>query len=129
MGIEEALVYELETIAGLSGKVYPGFSPGQAAPYIVYLSSEGVFDKELSGYLDSKGAPITLNIVANKYSEVKVITKAVIRKLIDFEGRSIGVNGPFIDELTYEQPVELYEDLPKLYRCVIDTTVYLKESE
>ncbi|MFD1176866.1 DUF3168 domain-containing protein [Paenibacillus puldeungensis] len=130
MDFEEALSVEIESIAGLSGKVYPGFSPGKTAPYAVYLSSEGIRYKVLTnGYLGSLRADVTLNIIASKYKQLKQLTKAAINKLVSFEGRVIGTGGPFIDELTYEAPVELWEEEPKLFRCVIEFTVYYEESE
>ncbi|MGG3456051.1 tail completion protein gp17 [Paenibacillus rhizolycopersici] len=130
LNFEEALTAEIGSITGLSGKVFPGFSPGRTAPYAVYLSSQGLRDKTLTnGYLNSKQVGVSLNIVAATYGQFKPLLNAALDKLISFEGRVIGTDGPFIDELTYEQPVELWEDEPKLYRGLIEFEVYYKESE
>jgi hypothetical protein len=43
------------------------------------------------------------------------------------EQRVIGTDGPYIQELTYEQPIELYEQNPNLYRCLIDFEVYFDQ--
>ncbi|GJM84317.1 hypothetical protein HMSSN139_68130 [Paenibacillus sp. HMSSN-139] len=130
MDFEEALSAEIESISGLRGKVFPVFIPGKPAPYAVYLSSPGLRDKTLNnGYLHSKKVGVSLNIVASKYEQLKPLLNAALNKLISFEGRVIGTDGPYIDELTYEQPVELWEDEPKLYRGLIEFEVYYRESE
>lgn len=127
MNFEEALTFELEAIPKLSGKVYPGFQPGKTAPYLVYLSSPGIRSKELSsGYMDSKQVNATLNVVTAKYIDLVPLSDSVVEKIISFQGRVIGDNGPFIQEITYEEPVELYEDGPKLYRCIIEFKVYFE---
>jgi hypothetical protein len=128
LNFEEALTFELEQVPKLSGKVYPGFQPGKTAPYLVYLSSPGIRTKVLSdGYLSSKEVSATLNVVTSKYSELKTITNSVVERLVGFQGRKIGNDGPFIQEITYEEPIEFYEELPNLYRCAIDIQVYFKE--
>lgn len=128
MNFEEALTFELEQVPRLSGKVYPGFLPGKTAPYLVYLSSPGFRTKVLeSGYLSSKEVSATLNVVTSKYSELKTITNSVVDRLVSFQGREIGNDGPYIQEITYEEPKEFYEELPNLYRCAIDFQVYFKE--
>ncbi|MCM3492846.1 DUF3168 domain-containing protein [Paenibacillus lactis] len=128
MNFEEALTFELEQVPKLSGKVYPGFLPGKTAPYLVYLSSPGLRTKVLeSGYLTSKEVSATLNVITSKYSDLKIISDAVIDKVISFQGRAIGNGGPHIQEVTYEEPKELYEPEPNLYRCVIEIQVYFRE--
>lgn len=126
MNFEEALAFELETIPKLKGKVYPGFLPGKTAPYLVYLSSPGLRTKELGfGYLTGREVSPTLNVITNKYSDLKPLSNQVIDILLSFQGRTIGVDGPFVQEVTYQEPTELYEAEPNLYRCVIDIQVYL----
>jgi len=131
MSFEPALVQELKTIPELQNRVYPLFAPEanaeQGVPYLIYASSEGLRDKTLSGYLESKEVRGELNIIAKRYGDMKAITKKVVALLISFEGRQIGANGPFIEELTYQMPVELYEAQPDLHRCVIEFQVYFEE--
>ena len=131
MSFEPALVQELKTIPELQNRVYPLFAPEanaeQGVPYLIYASSEGLRDKTLSGYLESKEVRGELNIIAKRYGDMKAITKKVVALLISFEGRQIGANGPFIEELTYQMPVELYEAQPDLHRCVIEFEVYFEE--
>ena len=127
MNFEEALAFELEQVPRLVGKVYPGFLPGKTAPYLVYFSSPGLRTKELgTGYMQSREVNATLNVVTSKYSDLKSISNAVVDKLVGFQSRVIGNNGPYIQEVSYEEPKEFYEELPNLYRCVIEFSVYFE---
>lgn len=125
---EEALTEEMKSIAALEGRVYPAFAPeataGQGVPYLFYLSSPGLRTKTQDGYLTGRSVRGELNVVAARYASLKPVSTAVLDQLISFERRRIGTDGPFIQEVTYEQPVELYEDKPKLYRCMIEFEVY-----
>src|SRR5690606_3217360 len=113
MSFEPALVQELRSITALGGRVYPLFAPEavkkNGVPYLIYASSEGLRDKSLGGYLDSKEVRGELNIIAERYADMKAITKQVVALLMGFEGRRIGTDGPYIEEVTYQMPVELYE--------------------
>lgn len=129
---EAALTQELKTIATLQNRVYPLTSPeanaGQGIPYLIYGSSEGLRDKTIGeGYLSSKEVQAEINVVASRYSDMKAITREVIALLVGMEGRQIGTDGPFIQELTYQAPVEIYESQPGLYRCVVEFSVYFEE--
>lgn len=124
MNFEQSFVHELSGIPELSGRVYPGQASEKTIPYIVYLSSAGLKDKDLDGYKDSRRVPLEINVVASRYSDMKQFTELVIDKLISFERRAIGVDGPFVSELTYEPPAELFEDAIKAFRSVIDVVVY-----
>lgn len=133
MSFEPALAQELKTIPELQNRVYPLDAPEanaeQGVPYLIYASSEGLRDKTLSGYLESKEVRGELNIIARRYGDMKAITKQVVAILMSFEGRQIGTNGPYISEITYQAPVELYEPQPDLYRCMIEFTVYFDEED
>jgi len=124
-------VQELNTITALGGRIYPLFAPEatkhNGVPYLVYASSEGVRDKTLGGYLKSKEVRGELNIITERYSDLKAITKQVVALLISFEGRRIGTNGPFIEEVAYQMPMEFYESQPDLRRCLVEFSVYFAE--
>lgn len=132
MNIEDAIVEEMSTIPGIDGKVYPANAPRTdknnqpiQAPYIIYLSTYGLRDKSLDGYQTSKSVEIELNVVGQTYPEMKAIAAQVMDKIISFERRVIGTDGPFVQELKYDKPVEMYEPLPKLHRCVIDCEFHI----
>jgi hypothetical protein len=120
MDFEQALKTELKQIIGFN-KVSPMMvKQGTKTPYLFYISSEGVFDKGLDGYLDSKEVECEINIVCDSYEQLKPLTRQVINKLIFFPNRTIGGSDIFIQDVTYEKPVELYEKEIKQYRCLID---------
>jgi hypothetical protein len=126
---EAALTIELKTITALNNRVYPFTSTEEkfstATPYLIFKTSEGLRTKSMGeGYQQGKTVVGELNVIAPRYDDMKSVTKSVIDKIVSMEQRSIGTGGPYIQELTYEQPVELYEDKPKLYRCVMDFEVY-----
>ena len=129
MDFESALEAEMSSVAELGGRIYPlhEATKKNGVPYLIYASSEGLLDKSLDGFLKSKEVRGELNVVAARYGDMKAITKKVIALLIAFEGRQIGTNGPFIEELTYQMPIELYEEQPALHRCMIEFQVYFGE--
>jgi len=101
MTFEEALRNEVSSVSGLASKVFPLLARSQnqsllAAPYVAYVSTEGL----------------------------KSLTKLVMAKILTFQSRVIGTGGPFIQNVTYQEPVELYDDEPKLYRCVVQYEFY-----
>ncbi|WP_336774203.1 tail completion protein gp17 [Paenibacillus sp. MMO-58] len=125
MTFEEALTAELSAVPELADKIYPlDATNAPKAPYVVYESSYGVPTKSMNGYIGGKNVPVELNIICPTYGSMKQVTAAVIAVLESFEQRQIGSDGPYIQELTYETPVELYESAPKLHRCVIEFQVY-----
>lgn len=125
---EEALTQEMKTIVALGGRVYPAAAPeataGQGVPYLIYLSSPGLRTKTQDGYQARRVVRGELNVIASRQSDLTALGESVIDMLLSFERRKIGADGPFIQEVLYEQPVELYEPEPKLYRYLIDFEVY-----
>jgi Protein of unknown function (DUF3168). len=129
---EQALRAEIvAAIPALGGRVYPLFAPEavkkNGVPYLIYASSEGLRDKALDGYLQSKEVRAELNVIAERYEDMKAITHEVVALLVDMEGRQIGTDGPFIKELTYQMPVELNEPQPQLHRCVVEFSAHFDE--
>lgn len=131
MNFEAALVQELGVIAALGGRIYPLDAPETpydlTQPYLIYASSEGLRTKTLDGYQIGRLVQGEINVIAPRYSDVKSITGAVLDVFVGMEQRVIGTGGPFIQEVIYRQPVELYEDAPKLYRCNIEFEVYFDQ--
>ncbi|MGG4552608.1 DUF3168 domain-containing protein [Paenibacillus humicus] len=129
MDFEEALTMELKTISQVENRVYPLSAPEKTkSPYIAYTSPEGLRVNTVSnGYLPDKSVEGEINIIAPRYSTMKQITSQVIDLLVSMSQREIGTGGPFINEMIYEKPVELYEAQVNLYRCLIDYKAHFKE--
>lgn len=126
MTFEEALTEEVKTIIS---NVYPLSAPeGTKAPYLIYTSSEGLKDKSLDGFLSSKKVSCELDIIENSYESLKILAKQIMTKLESFECRVIGTNGPYIQELTFDDDCpELYETETKQVRKIISFKVNFKE--
>lgn len=131
MIFEQALLLELKTITALNNHVYPLNASEKVrktgAPYLIYISSQGVRTKTLGGYRGGKRVSVELNVIAATYESMKTISASVIELLENMEQREIGTGGPFLQEVTYEDPVELYESAPDLFRCLIDFNTFFEE--
>lgn len=129
MDFEEALTMELKTISQVENRVYPLTAPEKTKiPYIVYTSPDALrVNTVTNGYLPDKTVEGEINIIAARYSTMKQITSQVIDMLVGMSRREIGTGGPYISEMIYEKPVELYEAQVNLYRCLIDYKAHFKE--
>lgn len=124
MSFEQALKEEMESVAGLSGNVFPLRAPESfSPPYLVYMSSEGTPDQILTGFLTTKEVSFDLNLIHATYGDLKALAPLVVSKLQSFLFRNIGTAGPYIQEITYDDPVEMYEPEIELYRCLIQAKV------
>jgi hypothetical protein len=125
MYFEEALKIELESIDSLTNKIFPLTAiEGVGTPYLVYISSEGIYEKYYSGYSGSKEIDAELHILSDEYPTLNDITRQVIDKVISFQSRVIGgTDGVMIFDVTYEKVTEQY--IPELFQflCVIAITV------
>lgn len=112
MNFEEALVYELSSITGLEGRVFPlSATEGTNPPFVIYVSSEGEQLKSLNGYIDDiNDVTCEIHVVAETYEHLKSLLKTVIEKLQSFFGRPIGVDGVTIKSFSYTEPTEGTEE-------------------
>lgn len=127
MSLEQSLTEEIHSITELTNNVFPLNVPeNYPAPYLTYLSSEGVNDKSLSGFLSSKSVEVELRLVCDKYSQLKAISSEVVQHLQSFSGRTIGVTAPVkIQDIFIEMPVEMWDSQISKYRCIIEFKVNL----
>lgn len=107
MDFEQALVYELQTITGLSGRVFPQKAEeDMKPPFIVYISSDGERIMALSGPTDMTELTCEIHILGESYDQLKTLTKAVISQVMSFFQRTIGLDGPKIKSISHFEPVE-----------------------
>lgn len=127
MGFEESLKEEIHSISGLVNNVFPLKAPeNHPTPYMVYLSSEGVHDKTLNGFLSSKSVEVELRLVCDTYEQLKAISSEVVQRLQSFEGRTIGVTNPTkVHEVRLEEPVELWDTQISKCRGIFEFKVNL----
>lgn len=126
--MEIALRHELNKIPILENKIYPTNAPqDQKAPYLVYIVQSTPL-KNLDGYVSNHvDSHVLLNILCDSYAQMKQLTKTVKMIVNTFPFRSIGVDGPFIEDLTFDPTAETYENELKLYRGIIPFTISYKE--
>lgn len=129
MTFEAALRSELVTISGLSNKVFPIRAPeGTGAPYLIYLTGVGDYDKSLDGWHRSKGVPVELNIIHDSATKLRALAREVQSLVMGFEGKKLATTGPYIDEVVLDgEGVEMYEPQADLYRKIINTRIYYEE--
>lgn len=129
MTFEAALMAELVTIPELQDKVFPIRAPeGTGAPYLIYTTSVGVYDKSLDGWHNSKSVSVELNIIHNSTTKLRALARAVQALVMSCDGRRLATTGPHIDEITFDgDGVEMYEPHADLYRKVISARFYYKE--
>lgn len=129
MTFEAALRAELMTITSLNNKVFPMRAPeGTEAPYLIYTTTLGDYDKSLEGWHKSKGVTVELNVIHARAADVRSLAAQVMVLVMGFEGRQLASTGPLINEIVFEgEGVELYEAQVDLYRKVISFKTYFKE--
>jgi hypothetical protein len=107
MDFEQALVYELQTINGLSKKVFPQkASENTEPPFIVYFSTDGEPIMTLTGSTNLTELSCQIVVVAKTYEQLKSLSKAVQSRVKSFFQRPIGVNGLFIKSVSFPEPNE-----------------------
>ena len=126
MDFEKALRAELIGISALSNKVYPVNAPeGTSAPYATYESGDLAEIKTHEGFGATGTLECTVDVFGKTYGEMKAVSRATKAKIKTFLGRVIGTDGPFIQNLTFEDLLpEMYEPNVDLYRKSITFTVF-----
>jgi hypothetical protein len=103
---EQALRVELISIPELNNKVFPLFAKeGTQTPYLVYSGSYEPF-KTLDGITNDIKGECDLNLICKTYEELNSLCKKINDKLITFQSRNIGVNGPFIQDISVKTPIK-----------------------
>lgn len=127
--LEAAIRLELITIPDIKDKVFPIRAPeGTEAPYLIYTTSGGDYDKSLDGFQKSKSVSVELNIIHRSTTRLRALTREVMALVLTWEGRRLAETGVRIDELVLDgDSVEMYEPQADLFRKVINMRVYYKE--
>ena len=127
MDFEQALRAELVTITNLQNKVFPLNAPeGTSTPFLIYQKVNMAIIKTMDGTSYARNALYEIDLIAKSYSELQSLMVSVKNKLISFQGRTIGTNGSYIQNVTIENIVELYEPQPLFYRINMETRFYFE---
>lgn len=124
MDFEQALVYELQTIPSLTGKVFPQVAEeGTEPPFAIYISSEGENVMSLSGPTNMTELTCEIHVVTETYEQLKSITKAVLDRIKSFFQRPIGQDGPQIKSISHVEPIEDFDNNLNYHRSTFDIRV------
>jgi hypothetical protein len=124
MDFEQALTYELQSITGLSGKVFPqNTEENVKPPFVIYISSEGEPIMTLAGPTNMTELTCEVHIVAESYDQLKSLTKAVLDRIKSFFQRAIGTNGPLIRSVSHIEPIEDIDNNLNYHRSSFDIRV------
>lgn len=122
---EQALRAELVTLTNLSNKVFPLFAPeGTLPPFVVYQKIRTDYVKTMDGTSANRDGFYEFDLLATTYSDLQSKYVALVEKLKTFVGRNIGTNGPFIQNVTIENAVELYENQADWHRMNLEVKFY-----
>lgn len=129
--IEIALRYELQNnILEIADRIYPTNAPAnEDKPYLVYGRLNPKYIKSLNGYTGEKQLTFMFNIITTQYSEMVKLRKKVAKLLIDMQGRTIGEEKIFIEDIAINTVIEKYEFNLRKNRGIIDFTIYFNDSQ
>lgn len=115
-------------IPELENEIYPTNAPeGHTKPYLVYTRINTKKIKTLEGYTNKEYLSFMFSIMANKYKDMKSLTKKVEDLLISLPQKQLG---PFyIEDIDINNVHEVYEHELKVNRGIIDFTIYFEEVE
>lgn len=128
VNFEQALHAELTTINNLNQKVFPLFAPEDTnAPFLIYQKLRVDFIKTFDGTTTTREGRFELDIITATYSDLQVLLADVKNKLVSFESRTIGTNGPFVQAITIENITEIFEEEVEFHRANIEFKTYFVE--
>lgn len=118
--VESAIVAKLNTIALLTGKVYPlNAKEGVTFPYCVYVVTADEEADSLGGWIGNYDKEIEINVIAGSYSAMKSVSSSVVAVLKELNAATYGgvtFQAVYIDS---NQP-EIYETEIGGYRKIIN---------
>lgn len=115
-------------IPELKNEIYPTNAPeGHTKPYLVYTRINTKKIKTLEGYTNKEYLSFMFSIMANKYKDMKSLTKKVEDLLISLPQTQL--DNFYIEDLDINNVHEVYEHQLKVNRGIIDFTIYFEEVE
>lgn len=124
MNFEESLVYELNALTGLEGKVFPQQAQEDVKPpFVVYVSTDGEPIMTLDGTSGMTELTCEIHVIADSYEQLKGYTTVVLDRIRSFFQRPIGYNGVFIKSVSYTEPVEDIDNNLNYHRSSFDVKV------
>lgn len=125
--MEKALRNLIENnIPELNNELYPTNAPeSHTKPYLVYTRITTKKIKTLEGYTGKEYLSFMFSIMANRYGDMKSLTKKVENLLISLPFKAI--EDFYIEDIDINNIHEVYEHELKVNRGIIDFTIYFEE--
>jgi hypothetical protein len=124
MDFEQALVHELQSISGLSGKVFPTFAEENTKPpMIVYISSGGERIMTLTGPTNLTELTCEIHIITEDYAALKNLSRVVLDRIRSFFQRPIGKGGPYIKSVSHTEPTEDIDNNTHFHQSSFDIRI------
>lgn len=123
MTLEGLIVQKLGDITELNNNIYPlCVAESVTPPYVSYVQSGGEHGKDLSGFNNFEECNYEINILSEKYIQLKDLEKKVLETLKALVGEQ--VDSQVIQDIDIDSPIEQYEEAIKLVRANIKFTIY-----
>lgn len=124
--MEQAFVTELY---GIAGPVYPMIAPDNSlAPFVVYTKSKIEYMKTLDGTSHTRQGWYDIDLIDKTYQGLQAKFALVKAKLLSFARQRIGVDGPFVQDVTMDNIVEFFDDGPMYYRMHFEIHFFYEEA-
>lgn len=125
MDFEQSLRAELIEVTNLANKVFPLFAPeGTKPPFVAYQKIRTNYTKTMDGTQTLRDGYYQLDLLALNYAELQTLYADVLAKVLSFEARTIGTNGVYVQSVTVDNVVEMYEPLPDWHRIHMEIKFY-----
>ena len=125
MDLEKGLYTELST---LNASVYPVMAPQDtSAPYVVYTLSNNKRLEVLTGVVGLVETMYEIEVYGATYTETKDLAASIVHLLQTLEGSAIGTTTTWIQQVTIENEIDMYEPETRVYRHMIEITIYYEE--
>ncbi len=127
MDFEQALRAELISLSNLNNKVFPIFAPEQTpTPFVIYSKQSVDLLGTMDGMSKTRIGRYEIDLVTQTYESLQALINSVKNKLLTFQGRKIGTNGPFVQAVLVDNVTELYVTEPKLVHANMEVRFYFE---
>lgn len=125
MDFEQAMRAELITLSNLNNKVFPIYAPEQTpTPFVIYSKQSVELLATMDGMSKTRMGRYEIDIVTQTYQSLQELILNVKNKLLTFQGKSIGTNGPFVQAVLVDNVTELFVSDSKLVHANIEVRFY-----
>lgn len=128
MNIEKALKIELNSVSGLSNKVFPLKAPQElSGHYCIYDMTNTNRMMTIQSFDGLVEAEFAIAVYHTTYSAAKELMDIVITKVKSFLFRELATTGPYCQNVKILNEIETYDDSSGKFMVQIDIQISYKE--